>query len=203
MNKGNIYNIILESEKAIRDILKTHPFAKQLSDEIIERSYSQLFELGDSDMNDFIIAKGILNLSIGSVFNKCESEKIFEKRFGFSFIHLSKEESSLDFINRKEKCLNDFKKSVDTSDINISTFEKRLKEYIKKEYRRKEIKNRLAFYLKNRVNIIFGIIIIILIYIFALNGRYKPIEGATYGIYIDSWTGKVHSSLIEFEKQNR
>jgi hypothetical protein len=54
-----------------------------------------------------------------------------------------------------------------------------------------------------RVNIIFGIIIIILIYIFALNGRYKPIEGATYGIYIDSWTGKVHSSLIEFEKQNR
>ncbi len=42
-----------------------------------------------------------------------------------------------------------------------------------------------------------------IIYLFALNGRYKSMEGAGYGIYIDSWTGKIHSSLVEFEKQNK
>lgn len=202
MNKGDIYNIILSSEKSIREILKTHPFGRQLSDEIIERSYSQLFELGDSDMSDVRTARGILNLSISSVFNKCQSENIFEKRLGFSFIHL-REESSLDFNNRKAKCLNDFKKSIDINDVNISTFKERLVDYIYKDYRKREIRNRVVFYLKHKISIVFGIILAFLIYLFVLNGRYKPMGGVGYGIYIDSWTGKIHSSLVEFEKQNK
>src|SRR5574344_80749 len=181
MNKGDIYNIILSSEKSIREILKTHPFGRQLSDEIIERSYSQLFELGDSDMSDVCTARGILNLSISSVFNKCQSENIFEKRLGFSFIHL-REESSLDFNNRKAKCLNDFKKSIDINDVNISTFKERLVDYIYKDYRKREIRNRVVFYLKHKISIVFGIILAFLIYLFVLNGRYKPMGGVEYGI---------------------
>ena len=151
-------------------------------------------------MSDIRTAKSLLNLSISSVFNKCQSENIFERRLGFSFILSDRKESSLDFINRKSKCLNDFKKSVDTNDINISAFEKRLKECINKDYRKRGIENRIAFYLKHKINIIFGIILILLIYLFALNGRYKPIGNSEYGLYKDTWTGKIHSAFMEYGK---
>lgn len=39
-----------------------------------------------------------------------------------------------------------------------------------------------------------------MLYLFALNGRYKPIGNSEYGLYKDTWTGKIHSAFMEYGK---
>jgi hypothetical protein len=180
-DKSAVYYYISQIGDVIDDMLSKFLFKKLFESEIINEALVCAREINDTSFSDEDTAKNLVVMGIDKLYNPKSTQNIIDKYWNKRVVY------GFTVVPENAQAVQQFRKTIDlTSPINVAQKE-RLKDTVRKIKLRKPTKE-LKIETKWWLSLIF-IAILVVGYLFALNGRYHYIGGSQFAV--DKWTNTV------------
>lgn len=174
-------------EENFKVILKTYPFRDLITNEILNSSIIAIRELNNSSFGDLDTAKNMVRMQINSFFEPKSIQRVVNKYWNDSVTY------GFTMVNPTKENLLKFRQAVDTSIPSVVEVKHSLMNSI--ERFKPQNKSHETIQITQMIKVLLFVFALIVVFLFALNGRYMSVET---GYYFDKWT----KTLLEVERIN-
>lgn len=186
MTKSIIFDQISQMENSFSSILKEYPFKDLIINEILNSSIIAIRELDKSSFNDLDTSKRMVRMQIKKFFEPKNVQKLVNKYWNDGAIQ------GFTYINSTKENLLKFRQNVDINNPKVIEIMNRLMNMIDEfvpKIQSSEVKSTFKYSAMIKVSIVLlGIVLAFMLYLNALNHRYKYIDD--YEQMFDNWSGK-------------
>lgn len=180
MNKPTVFDYISQMEENFKVILKTYPFRDLITNEILNSSIIAIRELDNSSFGDLDTAKNMVRMQINSFFEPKSIQRVINKYWNDSVTY------GFTMVNPTKENLLKFRQAVDTSIPAVVEVKHSLMNSIERFKPRN--KPHRSIQITQTIKVSFFVFVLIVAFLFALNGRYSHVGGL---LYFDKWTKEI------------